>query len=348
MVAIYANKLAETLQGPAPLVVVLWGDDAGAIRQAAQQVATQVAKVTGLDLADPFGVETLTLTDLVNEPSRLTDACLTLSFTSPHKLVWVKGISGTERADEIKKLTEAVAATLQHPLSGLTLLLPVPGHLDKKHALVKAVEGLPAGLAVRFFTDSGRDLESFLKAELVRLGATATPSAIQTLAAGLGADRELARRELEKLVCYAGAELPITEAHVQASLCGATPSGVLLLAEAVLSQNTAKLDTLLQQLQESGEDLNGAMMLVVGELKKTALAQALRAEGAADDAILSQCGKAMLPPAAKQAFLLAARRYPPARLSQMNERALEALTLARSGLLPGNHVLGRALLGLGV
>jgi DNA polymerase-3 subunit delta len=348
MVAIYASKLVETLKGPVPQVVLLWGAEGGTIRQAAQAVAEAVAARTGLELSDPFGVESLTLPDLQAEESRLTDACLTLSFTSPHKLVWVKGISGTERAEDVKRLTEAVAATLQHPLSSLTLLLPVPGHLDKKHALVKAVEGLEGGLSVRFFADTGRDLESFLKAELTKQGASATSGALDALAAGLGADREIARREVEKLVCYAGAESPLTEAHVQASLCGATPSGVFLLAEALLGQNAARVDDQLYQLQEAGEDLNGAFMLALGELTKLAKAQELRVAGEADDTILSQCGKAMLPPAAKQAFLTASKRYPPARLAQVPERALEALTLARSGLLPADHVLGRALLGWGV
>ncbi|MCA3244755.1 MAG: DNA polymerase III subunit delta [Alphaproteobacteria bacterium] len=348
MPALYASKLPEALQGPLPLVVLLWGDEAGGIRQAAQLVANTVASRTGLALDDPFGVETLTLPDLAAEPSRLTDACLTLAFTSPHKLVWLKGVSGTERAEEVKQLTEAVLATLQHPLQGVTLLLPIPGHLDKKHALVKTLEGQQGSLAVRFFSDTGRDLESFLKAELARHNANATNGALQLLAAGLGADREIARREVEKLVCYAGAEQPMTEAHVQASLCGATPSGVFLLAEAVLAQNTAKVDTLLDQLQEQGEDLNGALVLTLGELTKLAKAQALRAAGEADEAILAQCGKGALPPAAKQAFLAASRRYPAARLAQVPERALDALQLARSGLLPSDHVLARALLSWSV
>jgi len=348
VVGIYANKLPAALQGPLPLLVLLWGEEAGAIRQAAHTVAEAVSQRTSLALDDPFGVETFTLTDLAATPSRLTDACLTPAFTSPHKLVWLKGVAGTERAEEVKNLTEAVTATLQHPLRGFTLLLPVPGHLDKKHPLVKALEGREDALVVRFFADTARDLESFLKAELASLGATATPAALGALVAGLGADRELARRELEKLVCYAGAEQPIIEAHVQASLCGATPSGVFLLAEAVLAQNPAKVDALLQQLHEQGEDLNGALMLTLGELGKLVKAQELRRNGEADEAILAQCGKAMLPPAAKQAFLAACRRYPAGRLAQVPERALEALSLARSGLVPAEHVLARALLGWGV
>ncbi len=345
MVALYADRLAGALKGPLPLVVLLWGDEAGAIRQAAQQVAEAVAAQTGLDLADPFGVERLGLSDLLAEPSRLTDACLTLSFTSPHKLVWVRGVSGTERADDITQLTEQVKAALQHPLQGVTLLLPLCGHLDKKHPLVKLAEEGASNLAVRFFTDTGRNLEGFLKAELAKQGVQAEPAALSALAAGLGADREVARREIEKLVCYAYPETTIRAAHVTASLCGATPYGVMLVAEAVLAQNPVKVDMLLGQLLEQGEDLNGVFSMILNDLNKIKQAQAMRAAGADDDTIARQCGKGHLPMAVKHAFMAAVQRYPANRLNQMTERSLEALTLARSGLLPSQTVLGRAILG---
>ncbi len=348
MVGVYANKLTEALKGATPVVVLLWGEDAGAIKQAAASVKTAVAAQTGLDLADPFATETFSLSDVLNEPSRLGDAAMTLSFTANHRLITVGGISGTERADDIKALSELIQEVLALPLQGVTLLLPVPAHLDKKHALVKAIESHPKGLAVRFFADSTRDLEGFISTELTRHGAQATREAISLLAAGLGADREIARRELEKLVIYAGDETPITADHVRASLCGATPSGVFLLSEAIIAQNPAHIERQLSHLLEQGEDLNGAFMLTLGELKKLSHAKALRAQGEADDAILSQCGKGMVPPAAKQVFLQAVSRYPANRLAQVPERAVEALQLARSGLLPAEHVLARALLGFGV
>jgi DNA polymerase III delta subunit len=348
MTSIYGNKLSESLKGKLPTAVLLWGDDAGMIRQATVQVKEAVAAQTGLDLTDPFAVENFGLSDVVNEESKLGDAAMTLSFTAPHRLITVGGISGTERADEIKALTGIVADVLKLPLQGVTLVLPVPLHLDKKHPLVKVVEGYDKGLAVRFFADTARDLGGFIGSELTRLGAQATREATDMLANNLGADREVARRELEKLVCYAGEERPITAAHVQASLCGATPSGVFMLAEAVLGQNPIMIERQLAQLLEQGEDLNGALMLTLGEFKKLALAKQLKAQGEADDAILAQCGKSMVPPAAKQVFLSAMRRYPEGRLKQIPERALEVLTMARSGLLPAEHVLARALLSWGI
>lgn len=348
MPSIYANKLAESLKAALPVAVLLWGDDAGMIKQAATQVKTAVAEKTGLDLNDPFAVENFSLSDVTSEDSRLGDAAMTLSFTAPHRLITIGGISGTERADEIKALTTIVQDVLKLPLQGVTIVITVPGHLDKKHALVKAVESHASGLAVRYFTDNARDLSGFLASEFTRLGVQATREATELLAAQLGSDREIARRELEKLVCYAGDERPITAEHVQASLCGATPTGVFILAEAILGQNPAMVERQLAQLLEQGEDLNGALMMTLGEFKKLAHAKRLKAEGESDDAILIQCGKSMVPPAAKQVFLGAVKRYPQGRLNHIPERALEVITLARSGLLPAEHVIARALLGWGV
>jgi DNA polymerase III delta subunit len=302
MVAIYASKLPEALQGRLPAVVLLWGEDAGAIRQAAASLKAAVAARTGLALDDPFATETLTLAYISEDEARLHDAVMTLSLSAPHRLITLGHVSGTERTETIKALTEQVAMLAKEPLNGVTLLLPIPGHLEKKHTLVKVVEGLENGLAVRFFSDSGRDLETFLKAELARHGSHATREALEMMAASLGADREIARREVEKVVLYAGSERSIQAAHVQATLCGATPIGVFLLTEAILSRQTARADALLEHLIEAGEDLNGALMLTVAELGKVAAAQSWHAAGTSEADILTKSGKAAVPPAANAAF----------------------------------------------
>src|SRR5882757_4582453 len=102
MVAAYPNQLSQKL-APLPVLVLLWGEDAGAIRQAAESVV----KATGVDTSDPFAAEKLTLGDLAQNPARLADSAQTLSFTSPHRLITLSGISGDERAETVATLTEA-------------------------------------------------------------------------------------------------------------------------------------------------------------------------------------------------------------------------------------------------
>lgn len=341
MTAIYPNQLAQRLS-PLPPLVLLWGEDAGAIRQA----AAQVVAATGVDVADPFAAEKLTLNDLSTTPTRLLESAQTLSFTSPHRLITVQGISGDESAATLALLTQAVKDALSMPLTAVSIVLPVPKLLEKTSALVKAVEAHPTALSVRFFVDSARDISQFLQTEVTAAGGRIEPDALHLMAAGLGADRDIARREVEKLLLYAGAESPITAAHVQASLAGATPSDVFRLAESVVARNTAQTDALLQSLIQQGEDLNGAFMIVVRQLSTLKVAATLIDQNAPEADILKVGNKVRAPRDAQQAFLSAVKRYPKPRLAGLASYTLETLSMARSGLVEDTLVLQRAILAL--
>lgn len=341
MVAVYANQLASKLK-PLPLLVLLWGEDAGAIRQSAQAVIT----ATGVDALDPFAAERLTLPDLANNPARLADGAQTLSFTSPHRLITLSGVSGDEPSSALATLTEAVKVAMSFPLANVTIVLPVPKLLEKTSALVKLAEAHPQALSVRFFTDTSRDLAPFLQTELKALGKTIESDALHLLTEGLGADRDIARREAEKLALYAGEENPITTSHVLASLAGVIAADAFRLADAVGSRNAREADKLLQHLQQQGEDLSAAFSLTLRHLGHIRLAQTLQKDGQPEDEILKQTGKFRAPRNVQADFLKQARAYPAARLSGLSARAVDTLTQARSGLLDGNFVLSRALLAL--
>ena len=341
MAAIYPNQLGQRLR-PLPPLVLLWGDDAGALRHAAQQVIA----ATGVDASDPFAAEKITLTDLLAEPSRLADSAQTLSFTSPHKLIHVQGISGDESAATLAALTNAVKTALEFNLTAVTIVLAVPRALEKTSPLVKVVDAHPGALAVRFFVDSASDITQFLKTEFNAAGVAVTADAVQAMAGGLGADREIARREIEKLIVYAGAESPITEDHVTASLAGAIPVDAFRLAEAVGSRNRTETDRLLQYLIHQGEDLTSAFTLTLRHLQNFQTAQTMQRGGQPEAEILKLTGKFKAPSHVQRAFLQQARSYPPARLSSLADYALDTLSQARSGHYDATLVFSRALLGL--
>lgn len=341
MTSIYPNQLVSNLK-PLPLLVLLWGDDAGALRQSAQQVIA----ATGVDPTDPFAAEKISLADLLSEPSRLADSAQTLSFTSPHRLIHITGISGDERADAITGLTNAVKTALAFPLSNVTIVIAVPKLLEKTSPLVKFIEAHGQALSVRFFTDNASDITTFLKTECSAAGVAIEPDALATLAAGLGADREIARREIEKLIVYAGNESPITVSHVQESLAGAIPADAFRLAEAVGSRNKVETDRLLQHLIHQGEDLTSAFSLVLRHLQSIKLGAELRAQNQPESEILKLTGKFKAPRNVQSDFLKQINTYPPSRLAVLSDYALDTLSQARSGYLDPNLVFSRALVGL--
>ena len=341
MTAVYPNQLAAKLK-PLPPVVLLWGDDAGALRQTAQTVIT----ATGVDINDPFAAEKITLTDLIASPSRLADSAQTLSFTSPHRLIVIQGISGDETAATLTALTQAVKTALEFPLSAVTIVLAVPRTLEKTSPLVKAVESHPTALSVRFFTDNASDISGFLRSEFNAAGVSVTADAIAAMADGLGADRELARREVEKVIVYAGDESPVTANHVTESLAGAIPADAFRLAEAVGSRNRAETDRLLQHLIHQGEDLTSAFSLVLRHLQSIRTGQQLRDRNEPESEILKMTGKFKAPRNIQQDFLHQVNAYPSGRLATLSDYALDTLSQARSGYLDATLVFSRALLGL--
>ena len=341
MVAIYPNQLAQRLSSLPPLVL-LWGDDAGALRQAAQQVIV----ATGVDVSDPFAAEKITLTDVLAVPSRLADSAQTMSFTSPHRLIHITGISGEESASTLSALTVAVKTALEFSLSAVTIVLAVPRCLEKSSALVKLVESHANALSVRFFVDNAGDLSAFLRSEFQAAGVAVEADALQAMASGLGADRELARREVEKLILYAGEDSPISAIHVSECLAGAIPADAFRLADAVGNRNRAETDRLLQVLIHQGEDLTAPFSLVLRHLQSIRAGQALKVNNQPDSEILKITGKLKAPRNVQQEFLNQVGSYPAARLGTLSDYASETLSQARSGYLDPVLVLSRSILGL--
>lgn len=336
MPAIYPSALGQHLKA-LPAVTLLWGEDAGAIRQAAQQAVA----ATGVDVADPFAATPLTLADIQNDPAALPDAATTVSLMGGKRLVLLKGVSGDEATPAVKALTEAVTTTLQLKLEDVHLILPIPRLLDKAHPLVKAVSTHPQGLSVRFFADTARDLATHLQSLFSAAQKRIDPAALAALTAHLGADRDIATREAEKLILYVAESPTITTEDVQAVVAGATPADVFLLAEAIAARNPARTDRLLQQLLQQGEDLNAAFTMAIRHLQRL---HTLQSAPNMAEAVKSL--RPPLPPQAQTALLHAAKAYPAKRLKGLNSYMLSTLTTARSGLVSSPHVLSRALLAL--
>jgi DNA polymerase-3 subunit delta len=343
MPSAYPNQLDATLRQSTPAVLLLWGDDAGAIRQAAQAAIA----ASGIDVDDPFSAEKLSLTDLLAQPSRLAESAGTLTFGGGRRLIHLTGVGGEESAANIATLTEAVKGLLEQPdLSGALVVLPIPHLLEKTSAIVKAIEGHPNGLSVRFFLPTARDLAQWLQGAFSTAGKRPDGDAMALLTDSLGADREQAQREVEKLLLYVGENQTITAEDVRASLSGAVPADAFRLAEAVASRDVRSTDRLIRLLTEEGEDLSAAFSLTINHLAKLRTAQALKQQGKTDEELLQAAGKFKAPPSAKAVYLQQVKAYPAGRLATLPAYALETLAAARSGTLDGHLTLSRALLAL--
>src|SRR6516162_6591594 len=87
------SRIAAFLQRPDPetRAVLLYGPDAGLVRERAETIARSVCP----DLKDPFRVADLGAAVLAADPARLADEAAQLSLTGSRRVVRVRGAGDT-------------------------------------------------------------------------------------------------------------------------------------------------------------------------------------------------------------------------------------------------------------
>ncbi len=182
-----ARGIARFLRDPgACRVVLLYGDDAGLIRDRAEALVRAVAG----SLDDPF---------LVAELTRDTAGELAAEASS-------LPLTGGRRVVRLREAADSAAAGVKAILDGNAPALVVleAGSLPPRSKLRALAEAAPDAAAIACYPEDGAALEATIRGVLGEFGVTVQPDALAWLAGQLGADRASTRRELEKLALYAG------------------------------------------------------------------------------------------------------------------------------------------------
>ena len=177
---------------PGVRAVLVYGPDAGLVRERAGSLVRSVVE----DPGDPFRVAHLSGAQLAADPALLADEAAALAMTGGRRVVRLEN-----PAEEAAGL---FADFLKRP-PGDALVVVLAGDLPARSALRKLFEAADQGAALPCYRDDQRGLGTVIDATLSGAGLSATPEASAYLAANLGGDRQLTRRELEKLILYKGA-----------------------------------------------------------------------------------------------------------------------------------------------
>ncbi len=182
-----ARRLPGFLRDPgACRVALLYGDDAGLVRDRAEALVRAVAGSPD----DPF---------LVAELSRDTAADLAAEAASIP-------LTGGRRVVRLRDATDGVAPAVKAILDANAPAFVVleAGSLPPRSKLRALAEAAPDAAAIACYPEDGAALEATIRAVLGELAVTVQPDALSWLAGQLGADRAATRREVEKLALYAG------------------------------------------------------------------------------------------------------------------------------------------------
>jgi DNA polymerase-3 subunit delta len=256
-VKIAPSRLAAFLQRPDPGVraVLLYGPDAGLVRERADELARTVCA----DLSDPFRVAALTGAVLAADPARLADEAAQLSLAGGRRVVRVRGA-----ADAQGRL---FAGFLADPL-GEALVVVEAGELSGASSLRRAFESSPRAAAVGCYPDGPRDRAMVIRDSLAAHRVSASRDATQYLVDHLGDDRLVTRSELDKLALYVGdgGRVELDDAVVSVG-----DSAALELDDAVMAAaegDTARLDRVLGRVFQEGESPVTVVRAVLRHLQR--------------------------------------------------------------------------------
>ncbi len=182
-----ATQVAGFLRDPGNCrVVLLFGEDAGTIRDRAEMLVRTIAG----SLDDPFLVAEISRDEIASLPAEAASLPMT----------------GGRRVVRVRDATDAATDAVRTILSGRApalVVLEAP-NLATRSRLRTALDAAPDGVAIGCYPEEGRALETTIRSTLTEAGVRADPDALSWLTAQLGADRASTRSELEKLALYVG------------------------------------------------------------------------------------------------------------------------------------------------
>src|SRR5216684_7653223 len=163
---------------PGVLAVLLYGPDAGLVRERAETVVCTICP----DLRDPFRVADLAAASLVADPARLADEAAQISLMGGRRVIRVR-----EAGDALALLF----ARFLPAAVGDTLVVAEAGDLPGRSALRRAFDESPVGAAIGCYPDSARDLAAVIRDALAAHRIGLSRDALQFLVEHLGGDRLL-------------------------------------------------------------------------------------------------------------------------------------------------------------
>jgi DNA polymerase-3 subunit delta len=243
---------------------VVYGPDRGLVSERAVQIAAK----TGVDLADPFSLVKLDVSDLHNDAGRLIDEANAIGLFGGSRLVWIRGAANE------KSVVDGLQAIAGNPPETAFLIIEA-GDLKKTAALRKLAEGHRAIAAIPCYADDTRALNSLVDQELSTENLRLTPAARHMLLELLGGDRIASRNEVRKLALYCRGLETIDEQHVVDVIGDASAVSADDAVDAVLKGDLAAFLHATQKIVASKTSI---FLVLQGCLRQFQLLDVMRAE----------------------------------------------------------------------
>ena len=276
------NRPAEIdafLQAPGDVpVVLIYGDDAGLVRERAQRL---IENVSGRDALAHIRLDA---NEIASDPGRLADEALSVPMFGGRRIVSVRNADNQRLVAPLKTL-------LAH--GRLEALIVVEGgNLAKGAGLRAFIERAKNAVAIACYADEASGLERLIDEETAVANLSIAPEAKRLLCDMLGADRLASRAEIRKLCLYALGQPRIEIEDVETLIDdSAAATMAATIDDAVLGRPAAALRAL-DRLMADGMD---ASVVALQALRHLQLLHRLRARVEAGERIARAVDQARPP-----------------------------------------------------
>ena len=317
--------------------VLIYGPDAGLIRERLNLMTKAVAGAVD----DPFRVSEFNADALLGDPARLGDEAAALSLTGGRRVVRIR--------DATDATGDVFAGFLENPI-GDSLVIVTGSDLGPRSKLRSAFEESDIAGALACYADSAESLDGVIRTTLKSAGLAITPDAMGWLVDRLGGDRELSRRELEKLILYMGADTKstggtVSEDDVLACIGDTAALSLDDLVYALADGDQATMQRVFARLTAEGTSSISILTSVARHFMRLHETRGRMAEGKSAD----QAAATLRPPVffkMKDRFLAQTRRWTESLLGRALEVLMEAELAAKSTDIPTEAAVERALMQL--
>jgi DNA polymerase-3 subunit delta len=328
------GRIDAFLARPDPTVraALIYGADSGLARERAERL---VARIAG-SLTDPFLVADLPAGEVLKTPSMLWDEAAALSLAGGRRVVRVR-----DAGDGVAGALEAVLT--ESPADSLIVL--EAGELPARSPLRKLCESAGNAAAIPCYLPDADAIAALARDMLGQAGLGLTADAERYLAERLAGDRQLARRELEKLVAYAGEDRTLDIQAVSACVGDSTEHSLDDLAFAMADGDVAATDATLTRLAGAGTSVIAVLRAAQRHMTRLHQAVAAMESGASAE---ESMGRLRPPVFFKQQpkFRRQLGLWPRPALDRALARLLEAEMGCKSTGQPGELIAGSAILDL--
>lgn len=254
-------------------IYFITGSDEAAVKSTAASLADALTSTTDVLAREIIDGAAENTNQAIERILNTVQALLTFPFFQETKLVWLKNASmladsGVSRSETLTATLEKLLHILEEGLpNGILFLLSAP-EADKRRTFYKALSKL-AHVTIcdkpNFgWNSANADIVEWLRQMGVRYSLSFEPSALDLLAARIGADTRQAESEFEKLV--SAFPIPpslITESIVRELVPSTRESGIFDLSNALFNRNIRQCLESLQQLFFQGERAIGILLVAI-------------------------------------------------------------------------------------